>query len=167
MIWIWCHEYITYQETVKSFEKLTWGFILGPGIPKAAIASMPGPPREPRGTPPICKTQEIAGWVKIMNKFNSVSEAETEKCSQMALEWVWGEARRLATSLRRRWLEPSATALWTHQGSLLWVGDRDTFAPLRPSRKTDPEAFRIQSDFIYFFFPLTSRLDFLRAFFFF
>lgn len=44
---------------------------MGPGIPKAAIASMPGPAREPRGTPPICKSQERAGWVKIEQRVRS------------------------------------------------------------------------------------------------
>lgn len=125
---------------------------------------MPGPPREPRGTPPICKSQNTLGWIKL---FHSVSEAqrererENEQCLQMALEWVWGEARRLATFLRRHWLEPSATELWTRQGSLLQVGYRKQLHPLSKSRKTHPWKYNpILSKSI---FALTSRLDFQRT----
>lgn len=85
----------------------------------------------------------------------------------MALEWVWEEVRRLATFLPRRWLEPSATGLWTHQGSLLQARDRkQSLSSLRLSRKTDPEAL---IDFVFLSvqkstFALTSRLDFQRTF---
>lgn len=77
-----------------------------------------------------------------MKIINSASEDETEneRCLQMVLEMGWGEARRLATFLRRRWLEPSATELWTRQESLLQAGDRKPIATLRLSQKTDPDA---------------------------
>lgn len=126
----------------------TWGFILGAAIARAAMGSKLGPPRPPRGTPPI--------WRQTKQHHYSPRRASVSRYSdwhsQMGRGWASGGARLLAAILRRHWLERAAIKPWTRQESLL-QDRKATVTPRHGSRtthtQTDPKK---KWNFFFFFF---------------
>lgn len=123
----------------------TWGFILGAAIARAAMGSKLGPPKPPRGTPPIW--QQTKHQHHYSPKRASVSYY-SDWHSQMGRGWASGEARLLAAILRRHWLERAVIEPWTRQESLLQ--DRNaTVKPRHGSRTTHKQT--PQSETFFFF----------------
>lgn len=66
---------------------LTWGFMLGPGIPMAAICSMLGAPRPPNGVPPIWNVAHTPCFVCLVH-MNTADVLHSPANSFTPLQWL-------------------------------------------------------------------------------